>query len=214
MKPNYVRIYGHRGARGDYPENTIEGFEYLFSTGVKAFEFDVLIAKDSIPVLVHDFRLNISNTRDAQGQWLLNRDQKVNQMTSQELQQYDVGSINPSSSYGRRFKDQKQLDNIRIPTLAKLFELLNQNANKDVFLNLEIKSTPVEEGLTPKPNEMVQLILNEIKKSNTDVCEIANDNAIGQIIVSGSVNSINSLKEKLKLSFEEKINKIRQEKAN
>jgi glycerophosphoryl diester phosphodiesterase len=168
MKPNYVRIYGHRGARGDYPENTIEGFEYLFSTGVKAFEFDVLIAKDSIPVLVHDFRLNISNTRDAQGQWLLNRDQKVNQMTSQELQQYDVGSINPSSSYGRRFKDQKQLDNIRIPTLAKLFELLNQNANKDVFLNLEIKSTPVEEGLTPKPNEMVQIILNEIKKSSLE----------------------------------------------
>ena len=26
VKPNYVRIYGHRGARGDIVENSIEGF--------------------------------------------------------------------------------------------------------------------------------------------------------------------------------------------
>lgn len=51
----------------------------------------------------------------------------------------------------------------------------------------------------------VENFINEIKKSNTDVCEIANDNAIGQIIVSGSVNSINSLKEKLKLSNKKSI---------
>ena len=29
-KPNYIKIYGHRGARGDLPENTLESFKYLF----------------------------------------------------------------------------------------------------------------------------------------------------------------------------------------
>ena len=59
VKPNYVRIYGHRGARGDIVENSIEGFKYTFDLGIKAIEFDVVISKDNIPVLFHDFRLNI-----------------------------------------------------------------------------------------------------------------------------------------------------------
>ena len=48
-KPNYIRIYGHRGARGEYPENTIEGFKHTFSLQIKAIEFDVLISKDNVP---------------------------------------------------------------------------------------------------------------------------------------------------------------------
>ena len=29
-KPNHIKIYGHRGARGDLPENTLESFKYIF----------------------------------------------------------------------------------------------------------------------------------------------------------------------------------------
>ena len=29
-KPDYIKIYGHRGARGVLPENTLESFKYLF----------------------------------------------------------------------------------------------------------------------------------------------------------------------------------------
>ena len=57
-KPNYIRIYGHRGARGDIIENSIEGFKYTFELGIKAIEFDVVITKDQIPVIFHDYRLN------------------------------------------------------------------------------------------------------------------------------------------------------------
>jgi len=45
-KPNYIRIYGHRGARGDIVENSISGFKYTFDLGIKAVEFDVVISKD------------------------------------------------------------------------------------------------------------------------------------------------------------------------
>ena len=49
-KPNYVRIYGHRGARGDMVENSISGLKYAFDLGIRAVEFDVVISKDNIPV--------------------------------------------------------------------------------------------------------------------------------------------------------------------
>ena len=43
-KPNYIRIYGHRGARGDIVENSISGFKYTFDLGIKAVEFDFFLA--------------------------------------------------------------------------------------------------------------------------------------------------------------------------
>ena len=33
-KPNHIKIYGHRGARGDLPENTLYSFKYLFDNNV------------------------------------------------------------------------------------------------------------------------------------------------------------------------------------
>ena len=57
-KPNYIKIYGHRGARGDMPENTLSGFKYIFENDILAFETDVLISKDKIPVITHDFFLS------------------------------------------------------------------------------------------------------------------------------------------------------------
>jgi len=57
-KPNHIKIYGHRGARGDLPENTLESFKYLFENKISAYETDILLTKDLIPVVYHDFRLN------------------------------------------------------------------------------------------------------------------------------------------------------------
>jgi glycerophosphoryl diester phosphodiesterase len=45
-KPNHIKIYGHRGARGDLPENTLESFKYLFDNAINAYETDILISKD------------------------------------------------------------------------------------------------------------------------------------------------------------------------
>ena len=47
-KPNHIKIYGHRGARGNLPENTLESFSFLFENEINAFETDILISKDLI----------------------------------------------------------------------------------------------------------------------------------------------------------------------
>ena len=40
---------------------------------------------------------------------------------------------------------------------------MTEDKYKDVFLNLEIKSTPTQENVTPDPEKMVSLILKDIK---------------------------------------------------
>ena len=163
-KPNYVRIYGHRGARGEIVENSIEGFEHTFALGIKAIEFDVLISKDKIPVLFHDFHLTPSMTQDEAGNWLKDPKLKIFEKSYDELSKYNIVSFNPESKYGKRFKQQKSVKRLKIPKLSDLFELASKSNNKDVFLNLEIKSTPVRNGLTPSPGDTVSLILKNINE--------------------------------------------------
>lgn len=47
-------LIGHRGARGEAPENTLGGFAYLHQLGVRAVEFDVHQLDDGSLVAFHD----------------------------------------------------------------------------------------------------------------------------------------------------------------
>ena len=47
-------IIGHRGARGEAPENTLGGFQYIHDLGIRAVEFDVRQLKDGELVIMHD----------------------------------------------------------------------------------------------------------------------------------------------------------------
>ena len=160
-KPNYIRIYGHRGARGEYPENTIEGFKHTFSLQIKAIEFDVLISKDNEPTIYHNFTLNKDLTKDGNNNWLPTDDIKIYEKTFKEIKTYNVGGIDSKSKYGKTFSKQKTLEIARIPSLKDLLELV-KSSSKDIFLNLEIKSTPYKQDLIPNPSEMVKLILKDI----------------------------------------------------
>jgi glycerophosphoryl diester phosphodiesterase len=50
-------IYGHRGARGERAENTIEGFLHARELGVAGIETDIAMTADFVPVLHHDPQL-------------------------------------------------------------------------------------------------------------------------------------------------------------
>ena len=165
-KPNHIKIYGHRGARGDLPENTLESFKYLFENNINAYETDILISKDLIPVITHDFRLDPSLTKDNEGNWIEDENIKIFDLTYEELLKFDIGSLNKLSRYGRRFVNQKPLENQRIPKLSELLALSSKNISENLLINLEIKSTPDEENLTPAPEYTVKLVVDEINVSN------------------------------------------------
>ena len=161
-KPNHIKIYGHRGARGDLPENTLDSFQYLFDHSIGAYETDILISKDFIPVITHDFKLDPSLTKDLNGEWLADENIKIFELTYEELSKYDVGALNKLSKYGRRFINQKSLPNQKIPKLTELLSLSKKSQIDNLVINLEIKSTPAQENLTPSPEKMVGLILDVV----------------------------------------------------
>ena len=164
-KPNHIKIYGHRGARGNIPENTLDSFNFLFENEISAFETDILISKDLVPVINHDFRLNPALTRNSDGDWIENDNIKIFDLTYEQLSKFKIGSIDKKSKYGRRFDDQKSLGEINIPKLSDLLELASNNLSDNLIINLEIKSTPVESNLTPTPNAMAKIITNEVNKT-------------------------------------------------
>jgi glycerophosphoryl diester phosphodiesterase len=167
-KPNYIKIYGHRGARGVLPENTLESFKYLFENNIYAYETDILISKDFIPVITHDFRLDPSYTKDINDNWIEDENIKIIDLTYDQILQFDVGTLNKLSKYGRKFINQKSLQNQKIPKLSELLKLTSDNIVEDLLINLEIKSTPIEKNLTPEPDEMVKIIIDEVSRSNLE----------------------------------------------
>ncbi len=164
-KPNHIKIYGHRGARGDLPENTLESFKYLFENKISAYETDILLTKDLIPVVYHDFRLNPALTKDSKGNWIESDDIKIFDLSYDQLSKFKIGSIDKKSKYGRRFDNQKSLGEVNIPRLSDLLKLTSNNISDYLIINLEIKSTPVEDNLTPPPNVMANLIIDEVNKT-------------------------------------------------
>ncbi len=58
-------VYGHRGAKGEAPENTLPGFIHAWRHGIRHFELDLILSKDGIPMIVHD--LTVDRTTSHKG---------------------------------------------------------------------------------------------------------------------------------------------------
>ena len=93
---------------------------------------------------------------------------KIIDLTYDQILQFDVGTLNKLSKYGRKFINQKSLQNQKIPKLSELLKLTSDNIVEDLLINLEIKSTPIEKNLTPEPDEMVKIIIDEVSRSNLE----------------------------------------------
>jgi len=54
MTQGIPTIVGHRGARGEAPENTLAGFQVALEAGVREVELDVRLSRDGHLIVVHD----------------------------------------------------------------------------------------------------------------------------------------------------------------
>lgn len=54
----FPELVGHRGARGEAPENTVAGFLVAVEAGVKAIELDVRMSADGQLMVLHDARVD------------------------------------------------------------------------------------------------------------------------------------------------------------
>ncbi len=73
-------IYGHRGAKGEAPENTLASFEQCLQHGVRRCELDLHLSRDGELMVIHDPTLKRTTGRRG----------KVAQHDAEELVKYDA----------------------------------------------------------------------------------------------------------------------------
>ncbi|WP_254440015.1 glycerophosphodiester phosphodiesterase family protein [Ruegeria atlantica] len=139
---NLIRVVGHRGARGVLPENSMVGFDFSLSIGVPLLEFDVVLTADDVPVITHNHRLHSASFRDSNGVFLTGEEPKVSSLTYEQIRQFDIGRLDGQSAYGQRFPDQAQMDDVHVPKLLDLLDLVDDPKHSDAYLMLELKSDP------------------------------------------------------------------------
>lgn len=156
-------LQGHRGAGGLAPENTIIGFKRALSTGVSTLELDVGVSADGVVLVSHDSRLNPDVTRGPDGEWLEQPGPTLHSLRADEITAYDVGRINPESSYAERFPEQVPADGETIPRLSEVFDLVQEAGAEHVRFSIETKISPEAPDETPSPEAFVEALLATVR---------------------------------------------------
>lgn len=115
-----VKVFGHRGAAGSYPENTMVSFEAAWRDGADGIELDVQMTRDNVLVVIHDETIN--RTTDGVG--------LVKQFTYQELLKLNAA---------HQFK--KKMGFVPIPTLQEVYDWAIHN---ELVLNVELKNGVID----------------------------------------------------------------------
>ena len=108
-------IWGHRGASGHAPENTLPAFKMAANMGADGVELDIQQTKDGVIVVCHDE--TIDRTSSGAG-WLKD-------FTFEELRRLDFS--NGNAAY----------EDVKIPTMEEVFYLL---APTGLTINIELKT--------------------------------------------------------------------------
>jgi glycerophosphoryl diester phosphodiesterase len=152
--------YGHRGASGYFPENTMVAFEKAIEMGATGIETDVQMTKDGVLVLIHDEYVN--RTTDGIG--------LVKGFTYKELKTLNA------SNYMKEYSTKTE-----IPTVEEFISFAKE---KNITVNFEIKSgiilyPSIEENLINliyKENFHKQVILSNFNHYSVKKCkEISNE---------------------------------------
>lgn len=99
-----AKIYGHRGAPAEFPENTLKSFQRALDVGAAGIELDVHLSADRVPVVIHDE--TVDRTTNGRG--------AVADLTVDQLRKLDAGQ----GEY--------------VPTLAEVLELVGDRVHVDI----------------------------------------------------------------------------------
>lgn len=156
-----VEVQGHRGARWNLPESTIEGFLFALESGADTLELDLNVTADDVLVIHHDQLTNPELCRYRDSKKTLEK-KPIRSMMWAELKDLDCGSLAHP-----RFPHQTLLEEARVLRLEDLFESL-ENSNhpraKTIHFNIEAKSNAEEPEHQPTPAHFAELILSVLKK--------------------------------------------------
>ncbi len=167
-----LEVYAHRGARSFAPENCIPGYETGLAIGTHWVDMDIVMTKEGEVLVSHDIRLNPDIVRDTDGNYITERKLAKN-LTLAEMQQYDVGSIDPLCAYGKYFPAQLGMDGVYMPTLREVIQYVLKKTNGRVGFQIEFKTDPEHNDWTYTPAEFAAALYKILNQENIVTnCEI------------------------------------------
>lgn len=161
-------IQGHRGFRGLYPENGIEGFLRAIDAGVTTLELDVVISADSQVIVSHEPFLSVLICKGPNGELITSESEKkynLFKMTQDSISRCDCGSMKHPG-----FPEQKKFFSFK-PTLEAVIDTVEKYAlTKGIpplKYNIETKISKKNEGkFTPNPAVFTRLVLEVCQRKN------------------------------------------------
>lgn len=166
IKDRTMDIQGHRGARGNLPENSIPAMLFALEAGVNTLELDVVISADSQVVVSHEPWMSSTICRYPDGSSIA-ADEAMSlnlfQLTYEEIKAFDCGSKGHD-----QFPDQNAIA-VYKPLLSELLaaseQFITSQGLNPVNYNIEIKSHPDGDNLYhPTIETFVDLVVDAIER--------------------------------------------------
>ena len=155
-----VHYFGHRGARGLFPENSILSFQKALEYPISGVEWDVVVNKDKELVISHEpyFKTSICQAKNISAAEL--KTYNIYRMTQAEIEEIDCGT-----KYNPNFPEQLKTVSAK-PTFKEVIQQINF---QDKTILFEVKSEKKEYGISqPFPEEFAKLILDEVHLSGLE----------------------------------------------
>lgn len=165
-KPYSVSVQGHRGDRGNWPENTLEAFKSAVDKGVDVLELDIVINKYGDIIVSHEPYMHSDYVLLPNGEPINPNNQRslnIYNMSLDSIQAFDAGT-----KFHSAFPNQIKTPTYK-PSLREVFLFLENEYGKEIFasiaFNIELKSNPKEYGkYQPYPENMTAIFFKFMAK--------------------------------------------------
>ncbi len=156
---------GHRGARGEAPENSVQGMLLALQEGVKTLEMDVVISADSVVLLSHEPWFNPEICLGTNGKKRLNAETNLFRLSYADIAKIDCGSlkIDRFPAQEKYFAAKPRL----LDVISEAEEASLMMNRPDPFYNVEIKSRPEWDSIYyPSIEFYADLVISTLRKAN------------------------------------------------
>lgn len=132
---------GHRGGRDARPENTLYSYAYAIENGCTTIECDMQFTADGEIVMLHNPALPAEYTRDENGNYVEQDALFISKMTLEEVKKYNIGFLDPNTSYYAAHGTTQVMCDAQVPTLRELLQLVKDSGSR-IQVSAEIKAYP------------------------------------------------------------------------
>ena len=163
---NQVEVQGHRGDRGNFPENSLPAFRSAVKKGAEVVELDLVISDDRQVVVSHEPFMSSLYVLTPTGDIIPKAEEKnfnLYRMSYDSIREFDAGTK------GNALFPQQQPMKTYKPLLKEVIDSLEAYVASEklppVKYNIELKSQQNQYGISqPYPEEFADLVMQVLQE--------------------------------------------------